>query len=82
MDFKAAHLVRNHFCLVCSSQNSAEYRHRHNIPLGIQITVSELKFIFNHTSPKPPGIHSVNPPSDASVQAVNLKKDLSRKTDG
>lgn len=31
---------------------------------------------------KPVGIYSVNSPSDASVQAVNLKKDLSRKTDG
>ena len=80
IDFKA--LVRIPFCLPCSWRNSAEYGLRRDVTLGIQITSSKLRFIFNHTPPKPVGIPSVNPPSDASVQAVNLKTDLSRKTDG
>lgn len=55
---------------------------RHNLLLCIRITRSTVKFIFNHTSPHLLGIYSVNPANDAWAQAVNPKKDLSRKTDG
>lgn len=71
-------IVWEMFCFIWT----AEYGHSHDNKLpGIQTSWNSYSII---APPKPVGIHSVNPPSDAWVQAANLveNKGPSRKTDG